>query len=107
MHSLSVLNFHVLQAEVTKDPVRISSALPPRLIAETKNGAGAVETLLLRRIESNFVHFFHVFFRGGECLMLRHVGEQKCAWRHRIALGAFSVGDLFFSLLELRKDDLL
>ena len=55
----------VLQAEVTKDPVRISSALPPRLIAETKNGAGAVETLLLRRIESNFVHFFSRNFSGG------------------------------------------
>ena len=48
----------LVQAEVTKDPVRISSALPPRLIAETKNGAGAVETVRLRRIDSNHALFF-------------------------------------------------
>ena len=42
--------------------------------------------------------------------MLRHVGEQKSAWRHRIALDAFTIEDFleiyFFARLEWGKDDL-
>jgi hypothetical protein len=43
--------------------------------------------------------------------MLRHVGEQKSAWRHRIALDAFTTEDFleiyFFARLEWGKDDLV
>ena len=45
---------------------RFPSARPQRLITKAEDKAGAVETVLLRRIESNLVHlFFTKLFGGG------------------------------------------
>ena len=43
--------------------------------------------------------------------MLRHFGEQKCAWRHRVAFDVFLGEDLleiyFVARLERGKDDIV